>query len=228
MKGPRALGRSFCFAMAFAAFFTSAALAQSEFSVGPGGRQPIPDKSASPRTTDPQAYDAIDLFSRICVSTHGDRAQTEGIVGDGDAAIEKMEPALVRGLENGAEGGIGWIISMPLGDKILLELPATGGCLVRAPRVNTAQLEVAARVEMELHAIDAAVAWVGDVALPQILPDLPCIRNQHQAALRNAAIIDRRRITRAVEENADDTGAEDGSATRYGDHAIMALGEPKP
>ena len=151
MKGPRALGRSFCFAMAFAAFFTSAALAQSEFSVGPGGRQPIPDKSASPRTTDPQAYDAIDLFSRICVSTHGDRAQTEGIVGDGDAAIEKMEPALVRGLENGAEGGIGWIISMPLGDKILLELPATGGCLVRAPRVNTAQLEVAFRNLMEQY-----------------------------------------------------------------------------
>jgi hypothetical protein len=152
MKGPRALGWSFCFALAFAAFFTSAVLAQSEFSAGPGGRQPIPDKSASPRTTDPQAYDAIDLFSRICVSTHGDRAQTQGIVGDGDAAIEKMEPDLVRGLENGAEGGIGWIISMPLGDKILLELPGTGGCLVRAPRVNTAQLETAFRNLMEQYA----------------------------------------------------------------------------
>ena len=151
MKGPRALGWSFCFALAFAAFFAPAARAQSEFSIGPGGRQPIPDQSASPRTTDPQAYDAIDLFSRICVSTHGDRAQTQGIVGDGDTAIEKMEPGLVRGLENGAEGGIGWIINMPLGDRILLELPAAGGCLVRAPRVNTAQLEIAFRNLMEQY-----------------------------------------------------------------------------
>jgi hypothetical protein len=151
MNGPRALGWSFCFALAFAAFFTSGALAQGDLTFGPGGRQPIPDKSASPRTTDPQAYDAIDLFSRICVSTRGDRAQTQGIVGDGDSAIEKMEPGLVRGLENGAEGGIGWIISMPLGDKILLELPAAGGCLVRAPRVNTAQLEVAFRNLMEQY-----------------------------------------------------------------------------
>ena len=157
MKGPRALGWSFCSALAFAALFASAALftsgawAQGDLSIGPGGRQPIPDKSASPRTTDPQAYDAIDLFSRICVSTHGDRAQTEGIVGDGDAAIEKMEPALVRGLENGVGGGIGWIINMPLGDRILLELPAAGGCLVRAPRVNTAQLENAFRNLMEQY-----------------------------------------------------------------------------
>jgi hypothetical protein len=151
MRRPRALGWSFCFTLAFAAFFSSAALAQSEFNIGSGGRQPIPDKSASPRTTDPQAYDAIDLFSRICVSTRGDRAQTQGIVGDGDAAIEKMEPGLVRGLENGAEGGIGWIISMPLGDKILLELPGAGGCLVRAPRVNTGQLENAFRNLMEQY-----------------------------------------------------------------------------
>jgi hypothetical protein len=151
MKGPRTPDWSFRFTLVFAAFFTSAALAQSEFSVGPGGRQPIPDKSASPRTTDPQAYDAIDLFSRICVSTRGDRTQTIGIVGNGDAAIEKMEPALVRGLENGADGGIGWIINMPLGDKILLELPAAGGCLVRAPRVNTGQLEIAFRNLMEQY-----------------------------------------------------------------------------
>jgi hypothetical protein len=151
MKGPRALGWSFCFGLTFAAFFTSAAFAQSELSIGPGGRQPIPDNSASPRTTDPQAYDAIDLFSRICVSTHGDRAQTVAIVGDGDPAIEKMEPGLLRGLENGAEGGIGWIIRMPLGDRILLELPAAGGCLVRAPRVNTAQLETGFRNLMEQY-----------------------------------------------------------------------------
>jgi hypothetical protein len=151
MKGPRAIGWSFCFGLTFAAFFTSAAFAQSDFNIGSGGRQPIPDQTASPRTTDPQAYDAIDLFSRICVSTHGDRTQTEAIVGDGDAAIEKMEPGLVRGLENGAEGGIGWIIRMPLGDRVLLELPGAGGCLVRAPHVNVAQLETAFRNLMEQY-----------------------------------------------------------------------------
>jgi hypothetical protein len=151
MNGQRTPGWGFCLTLVFAAFFAPAAVAQSEFSVGPGGRQPIPDPSASPRTTDPQAYDAIDLFSRICVSTRGDRALTVGIVGNGDAAIEKMEPGLVRGLENGADGGIGWIISMPLGDKILLELPAAGGCLVRAPRVNAAQLEIAFRNLMEQY-----------------------------------------------------------------------------
>jgi hypothetical protein len=105
----------------------------------------MPDKSKSPRTSDPEAYDAIDLFSRLCVSTQGSRARAVGIVGDGDTAIEKMDPPLLRGLEGGQSGGIGWIIRMPLGDKILLEFPPDGSCIVRAPRVTAAQLESAFR-----------------------------------------------------------------------------------
>jgi hypothetical protein len=115
---------------------------------GQGGNQnttPMPDKSSSPRTSDPEAYDAIDLFSRLCVSTQGSRARALGIVDDGDTAIEKMEPPLLRGLEGGQSGGIGWIIRMPLGDKILLEFPPDGSCIVRAPRVNAGQLEAAFR-----------------------------------------------------------------------------------
>ncbi len=98
-----------------------------------------------PRGTDPEAHDAIDLFARLCVSTRGDRARGVSIIGEGDSAIEKMDDPLLRGLEGGASGGIGWIVRMPLGDKILLEFPPDGSCIVRAPRVNNAQLEFALR-----------------------------------------------------------------------------------
>jgi hypothetical protein len=106
---------------------------------------PLPDHSGSGRTTDPEAHDAIDLFSRLCVSTQGSRERAIGIIGDGDSAIEKMEPPLLRGMENGQSGGIGWIIRMPLGEKILLEFPPDGSCIVRAPRVSAAELEAAFR-----------------------------------------------------------------------------------
>ena len=98
-----------------------------------------------PKGTDPEAHDAIDLFARLCVSTRGDRARGVAIIGDGDSAIEKMDDPLLRGLEGGAPGGVGWIVRMPLGDKILLEFPSDGSCIVRAPRVNTAQLEFGLR-----------------------------------------------------------------------------------
>lgn len=85
------------------------------------------------------------MFSRLCVSTHGDRAKAIQIVGEGNSAIEPMEPALLRDLENGKPGGVGWIIHMPLGDNVLLDFPPTGTCIVRVPRVQPAQMESAFR-----------------------------------------------------------------------------------
>ncbi len=161
MKGPRAVGFGLLLGLALAAFFTSVFFtsgASAQMNYGGGGsqarrgqqpgannREPIPDKSVSPRASDPEAYDAIDLYSRLCVSTRGDRDRASGIVGDGDTAIEKMDAPLLRGMENGQSGGIGWIIRMPLGDRILLEFPPDGTCVVRAPRVNAGQIETAFR-----------------------------------------------------------------------------------
>jgi hypothetical protein len=164
-KRSRGIGFGLLLGLMLAAFFMSDAEAQyggggAGGGTGGGGmgggmgrrgqgpsanKEPIPDKSASPRTTDPEAYDAIDLFSRLCVSTRGSRARAIGIVGDGDTAIEQMDAPTLRGLEGGRSDGIGWIISMPLGDKILLEFPPDGACIVRAPRVNAAQMETAFR-----------------------------------------------------------------------------------
>jgi hypothetical protein len=177
MKGSRAIDFGLLLGLALAALFTSAASAQSSGG-GTGGnglggnglggngmsgggqgrsrqqpginnREPVPDQSVSPRTTDPEAYDAIDLYSRLCVSTRGNRDRAAVIVGDGDTAIEKMDAPLLRGMENGQSGGVGWIIRMPLGDKILLEYPPDGTCIVRAPRVNAAQMEIAFRNLLE-------------------------------------------------------------------------------
>jgi hypothetical protein len=113
----------------------------------PGGGSPLigPRDETGPRQVDPVAQDAVDLFSRLCVSTQGDRAKAIQIVGEGDSAIEPMDDRLLRGLENGQPGGVGWIIHMPLGDSILLDFPASGGCIVRAPRVEAAQIETAFR-----------------------------------------------------------------------------------
>ena len=118
---------------------------------GPGGgrrgqganpnRAPIPDNSVTPRGSDPEASDAVGLYSRLCVSIRGDRQKAIGIVGEGDTAIQKLEPAELRGLENGESGGIGWIIRMPLGEKLLLEYPPDGSCIVRAPRIKAGELE---------------------------------------------------------------------------------------
>jgi hypothetical protein len=146
MKGPRAIGLGLMFGLALAPFFSGAASAQSGYGRPPPAgtnpnREPLPDQSASPRTVDPEAYDAIDLYSRLCVSTRGDRVRATAIVGDGDTAIEKMDAPLLRGMENGQSGGVGWIIRMPLGDRILLEFPPDGGCIVRAPRVRASEME---------------------------------------------------------------------------------------
>ncbi len=154
--GPRAFGLGLMFGLALAAFFSAGAQAQSGPPGSYGGRpqppagvnpnrEPLPDQSLSPRTVDPEAYDAIDLYSRLCVSTRGDRNRATAIVGDGDTAIEKMDAPLLRGMENGQSGGVGWIIRMPLGDRILLEFPPDGSCIVRAPRVRVSEMENAFR-----------------------------------------------------------------------------------
>jgi hypothetical protein len=61
VKGLRAFG----LVLALAALFSGAAAAQSGYGRQRSGanpnQSPIPDQSASPRTIDPQAYDAIDL-----------------------------------------------------------------------------------------------------------------------------------------------------------------------
>ncbi|MDB5392850.1 MAG: hypothetical protein JWM91_356 [Rhodospirillales bacterium] len=165
MNGPRAFGFAFLLCLSLAGFFLPDASAQmngGQMGGGNGGegsggmpgrrgqsggnghnRQPVPDQSVSPRSSDPEGRDAIELYSRLCVSTRGSRAQAIGIIGDGDSAIEKMTEPMLRGLENGQSGGIGWIIRMPLGDRILVEFAADGTCLVRAPRANTGQIEAA-------------------------------------------------------------------------------------
>jgi hypothetical protein len=143
MRGPRA----FWLALTLATLFSGAASAQA-YGRAPGvnpNQSPIPDKSASPRTIDPEAYDSIDLYSRLCVSTRGNKERAVAIVGSGDSAIETMDAPLLRGMENGRSGGIGWIIRMPLGDRILLEFPPDGTCIVRAPRVKASEMENAFR-----------------------------------------------------------------------------------
>ena len=163
---PRGFGYGLLLGLALAAFFATAAQAQyggGQYGGQNGGMgrrgqgpsanlEPIPNKSASPRSIDPEAYDAIDLYSRLCVSTRGDRARATGIVGNDDSAIEKMDPPLLRGLENGRSDGIGWIIRMPLGDKVLLEFPPDGTCIVRAPHVNQGQMEAAFRNLLDQYA----------------------------------------------------------------------------
>jgi hypothetical protein len=161
MNGPRATGFGLLLGLAFAAFFMPAAqfmpvaMAQVGPPGGPSGRpppsgtnpnrQPLPDQSISPRTSDPEAYDAIDLFSRLCVSTHGSQVRATAIVGGDDSAIEKMQPGMLRGMENGQVGGTGWIIRMPLGDRILLEFPPDLSCVVRVPHVRAADIEAGFR-----------------------------------------------------------------------------------
>jgi hypothetical protein len=169
MNGPRATGLGLLLGLAFAAFFMPAALAQIGPPGGPSGRpqppgganpnrEPLPDQSISPRTTDPEAYDSIDLFSRLCVSTHGSQVRATAIVGEGDSAIEKMQPGMLRGMENGQVGGTGWIIRMPLGDRIVLEFPPDGSCVVRAPHVRAAEIEAGFRNLLDQYSANGQFA----------------------------------------------------------------------
>jgi hypothetical protein len=111
-----------------------------------GSNQAAPNRGSSNESTERKAlgteeHDAIDLYSRLCVSTRGDRARGTAIIGNDDSAVEKMDAPLLRGLENGASGGVGWIIRMPLGEKLLTDFPLSGACIVRAPKVDPAQME---------------------------------------------------------------------------------------
>jgi hypothetical protein len=160
MNRLRAIGFKLLLCLALVAFFTSAAYAQTDIGQsggsgngnggGAGGRRgqggvrnrdPLPDQSAGTRVADPTGRDAVELYSRICVSTRGNRAQAVGIIGEGDSAIEKLTDGMLRGLENGKPGGIGWIVRMPLGDRIVVEFTGDDTCIVRAPRVAPSQIE---------------------------------------------------------------------------------------
>jgi len=110
-----------------------------------------PDAPNRPGLLDPESHDAIDLYSRLCVSTRGDRDSAARIIGEGDSAIEKMDQRLLLGLENGQPGGVGWIIRMPLGEKLLVEFSGSGTCIVRAPRIDSGQLEDAFRVLLDQY-----------------------------------------------------------------------------
>ncbi len=104
-------------------------------------RDLLPDQSATPRTSDVEGRDAIELYSRLCVSTRGNREQATGIIGDGDSAIEKLTEGQLRGLEGGKPGGVGWLVRMPLGDRIIIEFTGDGTCIVRAPRTVPSEIE---------------------------------------------------------------------------------------
>ena len=125
---------------ALAAFAAAAAAlpAGAQFTDRPYPDHPLADK---PRVSDPEAHDAVDLFSRLCVSTHGDRSRATEILADGDSSIEKLDSRMVRQMQGGKDGGIAWAIRMPLGEKLLVEFEPSGTCVVRAPRVDGRSLE---------------------------------------------------------------------------------------
>ena len=90
---------------------------------------------------DVEAYDAAQLFSRLCVSTRGDRGRAAQILGGDDSAVEKLDEKMLLQLQGGKTGGVGWMIRMPLGEKLIFDFTAGGTCLVRAPRVSGPSLE---------------------------------------------------------------------------------------
>ena len=94
-----------------------------------------------PTFTDPEAHDAVELFSRFCLSTRGNRARVVDIIGSGDPTVEKLDDKTILQLQNGKPGGIGWTLRMPLGEKLVLEFAGSGTCIVRAPRVEGLSLE---------------------------------------------------------------------------------------
>jgi hypothetical protein len=93
-----------------------------------------------PAIMDPVSHDSIELFSRLCLSTRGDRARATAIVGNNDSNVEKLDDASLLQLE-GKPGGVGWVIRMPLGEKILVEFQPDGACVVRAPQVKAFLIE---------------------------------------------------------------------------------------
>lgn len=93
---------------------------------------------------DPVAYDTIQLYTRVCVSTRGDSTRIVSIMGEkNDATVEKMDEKLVLALQNDQPGGRGWTVRMPLGETLLVETAPNDTCVVRAPRVNANALDAA-------------------------------------------------------------------------------------
>jgi len=102
-------------------------------------------ESAPLRGLDAEARDATELFSHLCVTTRGDRTRAAQIIGDGDTAIERLDDKTILELQGGKPGGIGWVIRMPLGEKLLFEFSPRGTCIVRAPRIDAESLEMGLR-----------------------------------------------------------------------------------
>ena len=99
---------------------------------------------SEPMRTDPESHDALELFSRLCIATRGDRARTTAIIGEDDGTVERLSDEHLQG-----PNGAGWIIRMPLGDKLLVEFLASGACVVRAPRVDSDTLEFGLKTLLE-------------------------------------------------------------------------------
>ena len=79
-------------------------------------------------------------------------------------------------------------------------------------------------VEVEFHAVDAAIARVDNVAFPEVGPDWPGVRDQLQVALGNTTIVDGRRVCRVVKDDPCDLGAETAVARGDLDDAIVVPG----
>jgi hypothetical protein len=103
---------------------------------------------------DPEARDAVDLFSRVCLSTRGDRAQATAIMDTGGSAVEPLDAKLLPQLQGGKPGGVGWKIRMPSGEQLLIDFAPDGACMVRAPRVQAQALE--ARLDELLDQVSAS------------------------------------------------------------------------
>ena len=79
----------------------------------------------------------------------------------------------------------------------------------------------------QLHAINAAVARIEDVTLPQIRTDGPGIADQLQVALRHTAVVGRRSVISMVQDHAGDLGAQTFRAVGNGDDPVMVTGKPQ-
>lgn len=91
----------------------------------------------------------------------------------------------------------------------LAPVAGPGLCMTQQREAEKApQSEIAVRVQVKLHTPDMAIARIGDVALPKASLDLAGVSDQRQVALRDAAVIERHRIVRVVQENADNASAE--------------------
>lgn len=94
--------------------------------------------SAQAQNADPRVREGIEFFATFCVATGGQPDRALSVIGQGNELARRLPDDMVKHLQGGREGGLGWTIRSPNDAELLLTYDADGICGVSIGEADAA------------------------------------------------------------------------------------------